>query len=367
MPGKHKPLTLGDLAKVAGCSRSVVSAVLNGSKGNIRVSVELRERVLDIAKKLNYRPNHASQALALGRTMTLGVYIDPLYGGGLAGQYHAHILAGIEAAAVEAGYDVLLVNFAGRTTFAECIDKIGRSRIDGLLLLHAGRNDHLINAVLEASSNVVAIDSLDPPPTLQAVVYDHTLGVRQALEHLAELGHRRIGYFGPQTTRPVPHNLARIGAFLEVAAELGLETSGESVFSDHTHTGPRLPEPEATDRSVRAYQALPPHRRPTAAVVYNDRLALALLRALHRAGRSVPGDLSLVNFENTALCRATTPSLTCLDHPVHAMSRCAAERLIQIIETPPPDEAEPWHVVFPSTLVVRESTAPIAAGKESLL
>jgi DNA-binding LacI/PurR family transcriptional regulator len=363
MTSSRKTLTMQDLAKAAGCSRAAASAVINGSKGSIRVSDDLRERVLRIAEELNYRPNHSSQALARGRTMTLGVYIDPLHGGGLAGQYHADILAGIEASAAAEGYDVLLVNFAGQTTFAQCIDKIARARIDGLLLLHAGRNVQLIDAMLEASSNVVAIDVLDPPPTLQAVLYDHDAAVRLAIEHFRQLGHRRIGYFGPYSTRPIAHNRARVEAFCRAMRQAGLTVDDDAVIFDERR--PKGEPSEGHDRDmIGRFLSQSANRRPTAAVVYNDRLALTLLRACDEAGVAVPRDLSLINFENTTLCEATTPPLTCLDHPVYDISRRATDRLIKTIRAADAGADPPWHQVFAPSLISRRSTAAPSSRPE---
>ena len=358
-------VTLKALAEAVGCSRAVVSAVINGSKGNIRVSEDLRRRVLEAAERHRYRPHHASQALALGRTMTLGVYIDPLYGGGLAGQYHADILAGIERSAQEARYDVLLVNFAGRTKLSDCIDKIVGTRIDGLLLLHAGRDEKLIGAILEASSNVVAIDCLDPPDTLQAVLYDHQQATDLALDHLTALGHRRVGYAGPFSRRPIPHNLARVEALRGSCRQRRLSLPDSWVVYRDLVDGSATGTAQAAEQIVEQFLSLPPRRRPTALLVYNDHLAVGLLRALTARGLSVPGDLSLINFEDTHLCRATTPCLTCLDHPVYEMSRHATRRLVRTIEgSPDPDspsdsDSAPWHRLYPATLIPRDSTGPV--------
>ncbi|MEO1236844.1 MAG: LacI family DNA-binding transcriptional regulator [Planctomycetota bacterium] len=357
------------MAQAAGCSKAVVSAVLNGSRGNIGASEQLRRRVTEAAQRLGYRTHFASQSLALQRTRTLGVYIDPLYGGGIAGHYHAAILSGIEAAAAEHRYDVLLVNFAGDTTVAGCIDKIGQARIDGLLLLHTGRNEMLIDAVLEATSKVVAIDTLDPPERIQAVSYDHAGAMRLAVDHLAGLGHRRLGYVGPFTTRPIPHNRARVAAFRAAAAESRLKIDDAAVFLDE-QMREKLPQsPSSGAYAAERFLALPPAERPTALVVYNDRIAADLLARLQHAGLEVPRDVSLLNFENTPITRVTTPPLTCLDHPVTPMAHRGTTRLIELIESagpdpgdPAADAADPWHRVFPAELILRGSTAPPPAG-----
>ncbi|MEM6332260.1 MAG: LacI family DNA-binding transcriptional regulator [Planctomycetota bacterium] len=359
-------ITLKDVADEAGCSKSVASAVLNGSRGNIGFSNELRDRVLVAARRLGYSVNFASQSLALRRTRTLGVYIDPLLGGGIAGHYHLKILSGIEAAAVENRYDVLLVNFAGDTTVAGCIDKISQSRIDGLLLLHTGRNPTLVDAVLEATSRVVAIDTLDPPNALQAVTYDHADAVRQAVEHFVSLGHRRLGYAGPFSTRPVAHCRARLDALRREAAARGLILPERSLFfsEDTAET------PSAMSSSARFVQeqflALPPDERPTALLANNDRLAADLMGGLADAGLSVPHDVSLVTFENTPITQVTRPALTCLDHPLTEMAHRGTTRLIEAIESDPAPPstgpAEPWHVVFPARLILRGTTAPSPAS-----
>lgn len=356
---KRNTITLKDVAGAAGCSKAVVSTVLNGARGNIGVSEDMKRRVTEAAQRLGYQPNFASQSLALKRTRTLGIYIDPLYGGGIAGHYHAAILSGIEAACSERGYDVLLVNFTGQASVGDCIEKIARARIDGLLLLHTGRNERLIDAVLEATQFVVAIDSLDPPDRLQAVCYDHQLAVRLAVEHLVGLGHRRIGYAGTFTTRPIPHNAARAAAFRAVMAELGQPLDERRVFTDdRTQLANRYPEYTAA-HILAQITAMPEAERPTAMVVYNDKLAIGLIQEFAEAGLSVPGDISLVNFENTPIGQVVTPRLTCLDHPVTQMSHRAADRLVDVIESNNAlaEPAEPWHIVFKPELLIHQSTS----------
>ncbi len=356
-------VTLRDVANEAGCSKAVASAVLNGSRSNIGASQDLRRRVQETARRLGYVTNFASQSLALKRTRTLGVYIDPLHGGGIAGHYHAAMLSGIEAAAVEHRYDVLLVNFAGDATVAGCVEKISQARIDGLLLLHTGRNETLIDALLEATSLLVAIDTLDPPDRLQAVSFDHEHAVRLAVQHLVSLGHRRLGYAGPHVARSIPHNVARVEALRRAAVDAGLPLPESVLLYSENETRDRRPtQAFSAQRVLQRYLALPRDERPSALVVYNDRLAADLIAHLAEAGLSVPGDMSLINFENTPISQVTHPALTCLEHPVTEMAHRGTARLIDLIESDqepaPTASAEPWHHVFPSALIVRGSTAP---------
>jgi LacI family transcriptional regulator len=355
---KHK-VTLKDIAEAVGCSKAVASTVLNGSRSNIGVSEKTREKVLAAAKRLNYQANFASQSLALKRTRTLGVFID---GGKIAGHYHAAILSGIEQAAQARQYDVLLVNFAGNATLADCIEKLGQARIDGLLLLHTGRNERLIDAVLEATQDVVAVDSLDPPDRLQAVCYDQAAAVELALDHLTGLGHRRIAYAGPCSTKPIAHNLARAEAFELGMKQRSLPYVDAAVTYDQKAPRELLGYEAAGRHAAEQLLAIPAEHRPTAAIAYNDQLAVAMIHAMRDMGVSVPEDFSLVTFEDTPIARAVTPALTCLVHPVTEMSHTATLRLIDTVEgTIDTDQADgepqPWHVMFDPTLIVRDSTA----------
>jgi len=132
-----KKITLKDIAEHIGCSKAVVSTVLNKSKGNTGASPQMREKIQQVAHDLGYRPNFSSQSLARKRTQTFGAYIPPQPWGSIGSNYESVIFRGIEKACQELDYDLLIFNRFGDLRQENCLEKLYQNRVDGLLLVHA--------------------------------------------------------------------------------------------------------------------------------------------------------------------------------------------------------------------------------------
>lgn len=135
----RRPITLKMISEKAGCSISSVSTVLNNSRGNSVVGEKNRRHILAIANELGYRPNFASRSLKTRRSRTVGVYVQPQLWRSLGNNYERQIFKGIEEAAFERNYDILVLNLSSRALPQVCEARLGEGRIDGLLLLHADR------------------------------------------------------------------------------------------------------------------------------------------------------------------------------------------------------------------------------------
>ncbi|MEX0777097.1 MAG: LacI family DNA-binding transcriptional regulator [Phycisphaeraceae bacterium] len=355
-----KATTLMEISRLAGCSKAAASSVLNGSRGNIGVSKELRKKVMSVAQRLNYRPNFASRSLALRRTQTLGVYVPPHPWGGIGNpQYAGAMLRGIESACLQRHYNLLIINVAGIAAPERCVESLIEQRVDGLLILWADGDEPWIDDLLQRGSTLAAVDCLRPDSRLDAVMFDNAAAIRMALDHLIGLGHRRIGYLGTCTTQTIPHNEARRQAYMEAMAGHGLAVDPHWVFDasriDHVVERGGLHCDEAGLLGA-AYFAAMGQDRPTALVAFNDMVAASALRQFADAGRSVPGDMSLINVEDTPLCRYLHPRLTSVRHPLEEMGALAAHRLI---ERATGQSAGPQALrsYCPPELRVRESTA----------
>ena len=133
---KQSNVTLKTVALYANCSTAVASTVLNGSRGNTKVSEEMREHVLAVARELDYYPNYASRNLKSGRSQTLGIYVQTKEWRGLSFDYEMSIFKGIEHTARELGYDLLALNISSGNLPKICADRLREKRIDGVILIH---------------------------------------------------------------------------------------------------------------------------------------------------------------------------------------------------------------------------------------
>ncbi len=350
--------TLTRVSQLAGCSKATASVVLNGAKGNISVGPDLRRKVQDVAEQLGYRPNHASRSLALQRTQTLGIYIPPVPWAGIGAQYEGSMLRGAETTCMEHGYQLLLLNIAGSARPELCVNTLVESRIDGLLLLRVNGNEPWINELTDRTDALVAIDCTWPSDKLDAVMFDTRRAIDLAIEHLMELGHRRIGYVGRCVDHRVAHNEARKTAYFKAMSELGIEPDPRWVF-DRGMRSDTSRKPGG--RAAADYFLSLGDQAPTAVVAYNDHMAAAMVQRLLERGCRLPEQLSVLTFEDTHLCRYLTPQLTSLKHPLEQMGRLAAERLIartrhrtQAGDAPDDQQRIQWCT---ATLKVRASTA----------
>src|SRR5438105_5300386 len=275
-PQKRAPVRLA-VARLANVSHQTVSRVINGSP---RVRPETRERVLAAMRELDYRPNPLARALVTGRSNMLGVvsFDTTLYG-------PASTLFGIERAAHEAGYFITVASLKAmdRASLADAVERLRRQGVDGVLVI-APLAD-AADAVLHAPSEVplVAVEA-GPEDVVPVVAVDQVAGAASATQHLLDLGHETV------------FHIAGPSDFLEARQRL------EGWRATLERAGIEAPEPLSGDWSARSGydlgRRLAANQEVTAIFVANDQMALGVLRAMHEGGRSIPGEISIVGFDD---------------------------------------------------------------------
>jgi LacI family transcriptional regulator len=321
-----------------------VSRVLNGSAP---VSEVLRERVLESARALAYAPSAAARTLARRRSQLIGV---ALFTGAdhpaLSQPFVQDVLVGIGAATVPVGYDVLLLTGAREceplpTSF---LHRARAHHVDGLVLLGVDRHDPALVELLHSTLPAVAIDIDVTGPRTGYVASDGADGARRAVRHLHELGHTRIATIaGLPWTKPGGDRLAGFRAELE---ELGLACPPEYVQEGDFYI-------ETGTACARAL--LERDERPTAIFAASDLMAAGAAQAVREAGLRVPGDVSIVGFDDVQLAQLLDPPLTTVRQDRAGLGAAAAGALLELVEDP---EAAPPARTLPVELVVRGSTAP---------
>lgn len=350
-----KNITLKTIATAANCSTAVVSTVLNGSRGNTKVSEQMRKQVLEVAKALDYRPNFASRSLKSNRSNTLGIYVQPKQWRQLSNSYEMMIFRGIEQAARECNYDLLVLNISSQNLPKICADRIREKRIDGVLLIHCDPDAEWIRQLLDVSSNVVQFDTVSYDERLNTINFDNQAAIHMAVDHLTSLGHTRIGYVSSCLPTPESDISLRETSFRELVQDHPeLETiifnrdncPISLTLSDH------FCQAEGRE-AIRYFRQLT--NPPTAIITYNSLVGLSLFREAKQLGIAIPEQLSLISIEKYP--DFGDEQLSVIDHPLTEMGYAGTELLVQHLQST--TVLPPFQKVFQPTLLPGATTAPL--------
>lgn len=331
--------TLAQIAETAGVSISTVSKVLNGRDD---VSRDTRAKVDSALREHRYRRRGASLHDPAVRTLDLVM-------NGLDGSWPASVASGLEAAAYEAGVHVVISvarqgASANNHATQDWVDRVLERGSAGVVLGLIEPAPDQLARLRQAHVPIVVIDPLsDPPPDVISVGTTNWAGAYEATTHLLDRGHRRIAL----VTGP-PHHLyarARTAGYRSAMAAAGVKVP------------PGLVRHGSYDRAsgaeqVRALFAAP--EPPTALFICSDHMAIGGYEALAEAGLRVPGDVSIVGFDDLPEARWVAPALTTVRQPLKDMGRSALRTLLRLMNG---DELESPRVELATTLVVRGSTA----------
>jgi DNA-binding LacI/PurR family transcriptional regulator len=327
-------VTIAEVAARAGVSIATVSRVLTGMPG---ARPETRERVLLAARQLQYRPSGVAQSLKRRATRTLGLIITDI-----ANPFFPDLVRAVEDAARDAGYTVLLCNGADDPEReAAYLELLARRRVDGMIVASSALTEHHGRWLTTAPLPAVLVNCADSEGRLPAILSDSRDGGRQAAAHLLGLGHRRLGHIrGPR-----PHAAAaeRQAGVLDALADAGVDQRTLVVVEGDGHV-------EGGERAARELLRSAPDT--TAIACYNDLTAIGALRAVRALGLAVPGEVSVVGFDDIDMARYVDPPLTTIAQQTEHMGRWAVQALIG------GDEPSPRAEMLPVHLVVRGSTAP---------
>ncbi|MEI9977489.1 MAG: LacI family DNA-binding transcriptional regulator [Edaphobacter sp.] len=335
-PEPVKPVTLKFLAEHLNLSPATVSIVLNNSPVATSIPSTTKQRILAAAKRFAYRPNLHARMLRSRITNTIGVIVPELSEG-----YVTAVMLGVEQYLLQEGFLSFTVSHLGQPDLREEYQELlMRRRVDGLLL---------VNSDLSANIHlpVVGVSTHSKSTGVTNVVLDHLTAARMALHHLYDLGHRRIAFMKGQ--RYSLDSEVRWQAIVSIAQEIGIEVHPElCIFLEENIWTPELGYPPVRDLLTRTQNF-------TALFCFNDTAAIGAIRAIHDAGLSCPGDISVIGFDDIIVAEYLSPRLTTVRQPLRKMGWAAAQLLVQRINSP--EEPYPQDLSFEPELIVRESTA----------
>lgn len=328
-------VSMADVAARAGVSAQTVSRVFNGSA---RVDPETRARVEAALAQMDYRPHRAARALRTGRTRTVGLVAATLATVG-----NSRMLQAVADAAAARDYAVVVVTLGSGAGIADGLDRLRDQDVDGAIVLNEATR-LLQDSTPADDLRLVVVDS-PPGGPFGVVQTDHAGTARDAVAHLLSLGHRTVA-----------HVAGPAGAFAADERERGWRRAlSEAGVASSPAMLVRGDWSAASGYACGATLAADP--AVTAVFCANDQMALGLLRALADAGRDVPGDVSVVGFDDATDAAQFRPPLTTVHQDFDALGERAVAMLVSGIEASAPPRFE----TVPARLVVRASTGPAPA------
>lgn len=339
-----KTVTIRDVARAAGVSIATASRVLNGSE---RLTESTRTRVRQVMDELQFTPSTSARRLSLGRTMTITVVTWSL-----TRPQAVERLRGVDAVLSDSEFDLVIYN----VETAEKRDQYMRSlplaqRTDGMLLISLPPRPEDVARLAAAAVPVVVVDVHSPVLRgLPRVMGDDVAGGELAARHLLELGHREIGYIGDEFENPFGFTSSRdrYTGYEKALASAGLAPRPEwTALGAHGRY-------EARELACRLLSG---PDRPTAIFAASDTQALGVIAAAHEMGLDIPGDLSIVGYDDIEA--AEYVGLTTVRQRLYESGRLGAQMLLKEIEQ---RSDVPLSTDLPPDLVVRATSAPLKEG-----
>ncbi|PYT80971.1 MAG: LacI family transcriptional regulator [Acidobacteria bacterium] len=342
-PRAQQKVTLKTIADHLGLTPGTVSAALNNSPAARSIPEHTKNRIIEAARALNYRPNFFARTLRLRRTYTIGVIAEEI-----GDAYGAMVISGIEEYLRKNNYFFLTVIHRHDPKLLQTYAQMLLTRgVEGFITTDTSLTEKL-------ALPTVAVAGHQRVEGVTNVVLDHKRAAHLALEHLKNLGHQEIAFIKGQTLSSDSSD--RWNAICEVAQELNICIHPElTIQLEGTDSTPAIGYPFAKELLAR-------NKRFTALFAYNDISAIGSLWAFHEAGLRVPEDISVVGFDDTPGAAFSNPPLTTVRQPLLRMGQIAAQTVVDLIEGR--GEYVPEIAIEPE-LVVRQSTGPVPALQRS--
>ena len=340
MDAPRKIPTIQDVARHAKVSAATVSRVLSSPE---RVSESTRQRVNTAVSETGYTINQAARTLRMQRAKTILTAMP-----GIGNPFYSTILDAVVTTAASRGYGVLVTGRLGDDPARWLADYFQSNRADGLLLFDGFLDTRRLHAITGANTQMPLVAAYDelPDPRINSVITDNLQAAERAVQHLYDLGHRKIGHISGPSRNTFPNE--RLVGYRKAMFEHRLEVREDWIFAGDYNM--------LSGRAAGSYFSSL-KEMPTAIFAGNDEMAIGLIAALHKTGIECPRDISVIGFDDITISENYAPPLTTMRQPREKIGRIATETLVNILEGNVVS-SDPVRVLLQSELIVRESTAP---------
>ena len=332
-------VTIKDVAARACVSIATVSHVLNRTRF---VSAELTTRVNQVVRELGYYPNRLVGSMRSGKTYTIGLVLPSI-----ANETFGHLAEAIQRLLFKFGYNLIICNTAYDPNIEqEAFNTLLMKKADAIIAVPSCREPVKLREILGIGIPVVVIDRVIPGLLVDTIRIDNVRGTHDAISHLLDLGHRRIGYIDRKVDQS--HSLEQKLGYKKALEERGLAFESANIIR---------PAGYDYDAGTSAAKALV-HRNPdlTAVFAYYDVIALGALRGLIDLGYRIPRDFSVVGYDGMPFTHASYPRLTTVEFPVRKVAKKACDLLMRRLERQAGREDGEKDIIIAPKLIVREST-----------
>lgn len=327
-------VTLADIARVAEVSVSTVSRAL--SNNDYPLTDETRQRILDLAEKMGYKPNLVARSLRKNRSHHVGVIVDRMQS-----PFSAATVQGIQDGLRSAGYSISIAYSNRDQTLAlEAIDSFYSRQVDGIVIINSWLhtfNDRILSI---QDRPFVFVNRIFSNCFRNCVGPGDRYGAQLATQHLVDLGHRRIGYINGMGDWIEAQN--RLDGYCDVLTKNGLAADEALVRQGDWGV-------DSGYQAARELVALT--ERPTAIFAANDIMALGAIYAIQEAGLKIPADIAVVGYDDRDFSAWIRPALTTIRMPAYEMGQAAARLLLQQFAGEEPEDA----TQIPGKLIIRDS------------
>ncbi len=339
--------TIRDVANQANVSITTVSHVINGTR---YVSEELKQRVRETMLALNYQPNGLARSLRVGHSKTIGLIVPDN-----SNPFFAEISRLVEDMGYREGYSVILCNTDDDPEKeASYINVLINKQVDGIIFISACDTQCNLSYVRDMNIPLVVVDRELPGLNVDMVLNDNYSGGCLAAEYLIKLGHRNMACITGAAS--VLSSQQRVEGFVQTLNKAGLTLRPEFRCEGKFHYQSGL---DCMNHILEVSKTLPKNEQPTAYFVCNDMMAIGAIRAANEHGLSVPGDLSIIGFDNIQISELIFPRLTTIAQPIQEMAKTAIDLLIQKLANPSTRNDTSERINAKPVLIERESCKSI--------
>jgi len=341
--------TIADVARAAGVSRATAARVLGGYGYS---GAKMRQRVLKAAKRLAYQPNELARSMATGRSKTIGVVVADIEN-----LYFARAIRAITDTARASGFGVVLANTDEDIKLErEAVRVLLANRVDGLIVspTFSIEVDHL-NGARDMGCPIVLLDRRVPALNADTFAIDNFQAAHQAVSHLIKLEHRRVALVSNATSRGEQYLISsvreRINGYRVALQDAGIQIDPKVIIFGGWDNENLARQLRKLCRSA---------SRPTAFLATDSSVALVLLNVLREVGLSIPGEVSLICFDDADWTAAVTPPLTVISQPIRELATAATEDLIARLQNG--GKALAQETMLHATLIERGSVGPASVN-----